>query len=118
MNQSVRMNLQWSRPPPCLRARRVAHKRLDSDDPPPAKCARLSAEAGEAQGLLGTSPGSPVSPVADPLPATHVGPSRIGAFLILPLADRDSVHSALNTDTGDELLCKVRARPPLCNFSE
>uniref|UniRef100_H3CUW8 Tribbles pseudokinase 1 n=1 Tax=Tetraodon nigroviridis TaxID=99883 RepID=H3CUW8_TETNG len=31
----------------------------------------------------------------------------IGAFLILPLADRDSVHSALNTDTGDELLCKV-----------
>lgn len=109
MNQPVRMNLQWTCPVPCIRTRRVAHKRLDSDDQPPAKCARLSAEAGEAQGLLGTSPGSPVSPVANPLPATHVGPSRIGPFLILPLADRESVHSAMNTDTGDELLCKVCA---------
>ncbi|XP_029701275.1 tribbles homolog 1-like [Takifugu rubripes] len=101
------MNLQWTCPVPCIRTRRVAHKRLDSDDQPPAKCARLSAEAGEAQGLLGSSPGSPVSPVANPLPATHVGPSRIGPFLILPLADRESVHSAMNTDTGEELLCKV-----------
>lgn len=109
MNQPARMNLQWTCPVPCIRTRRVAHKRLDSDDQPPAKCARLSAEAGEAQGLLGTSPGSPVSPVANPLPATHVGPSRIGPFLILPLADRESVHSAMNTVTGDELLCKVCA---------
>lgn len=117
MNQSVRMNLQWTCPAPCIRTRRVAHKRLDSDDQPPAKCARLSAEAGEAQGLLGTSPGSPVSPVANPLPATHVGPSRIGPFLILPLADRESVHSALNTDTGDELLCKVCAIARHCAIS-
>lgn len=111
------MNLQWTCPVPCIRTRRVAHKRLDSDDQPPAKCARLSAEAGEAQGLLGSSPGSPVSPVANPLPATHVGPSRIGPFLILPLADRESVHSAMNTDTGDELLCKVCAIARHCAIS-
>lgn len=117
MNQPVRMNLQWTCPVPCIRTRRVAHKRLDSDDQPPAKCARLSVEAGEAQGLLGSSPGSPVSPVANPLPATHVGPSRIGPFLILPLADRESVHSAMNTDTGDELLCKVCAIARRCAIS-
>lgn len=109
--------MQWTCPVPCIRTRRVAHKRLDSDDQPPAKCARLSAEAGEAQGLLGSSPGSPVSPVANPLPATHVGPSRIGPFLILPLADRESVHSAMNTDTGDELLCKVCAIARHCAIS-
>lgn len=114
------MNLQWcSSAPSCIRTGRVAHKRLDSDDQPPAKCARLSsAEAGDAataaaaaaQGLLGTSPGTPVaSPaVSSPVPpAIHQGPSRIGPFLLLPLADRESVHSAMNTDTGDELLCKV-----------
>lgn len=117
----TRMNLQWcSSPPSCIRTGRVAHKRLDSDDQPPAKCARLSsAEAGgdaaasaaaAQQGLLGTSPGTPVaSPaVSSPVPpAIHQGPSRIGPFLLLPLADRESVHSAMNTDTGDELLCKV-----------
>lgn len=117
LNQSVRMNLQWSSPTPCIRTRRVAHKRLDSDDQPPAKCARLSAEAGDAQGLLGTSPGSPVSPVSNPVPATHVGPSRIGPFMLLPLADRESVHSAMNTDTGDELLCKVCAIARHCAIS-
>ncbi|GLD73282.1 tribbles homolog 1-like protein [Lates japonicus] len=127
------MNLQWSSPAPCIRAARVAHKRLDSDDqppPPPAKCARLSAEAGDSaqQGLLlGISPGSPVSPVStNPSqnshsrnnhhyhrrhlhqgPTPHQGPSRIGPFLLLPLADREGMHSAMDTDTGDELLCKV-----------
>lgn len=116
MNQSVRMNLQWTCPSPCTRTRRVAHKRLDSDDQPPAKCVRLSPDAGDAQGLLlGSSPGSPVSPVASPPAATRVGPSRIGAFLLLPLADRESVHSAVHADTGDELLCKVR---PLSNVCE
>lgn len=117
MNQSVRMNLQWSSPAPCIRTRRVAHKRLDSDDQPPTKCARLSAEAGDSPGLLGTSPGSPVSPVSNPIPATHVGPSRIGPFLLLPLADRESMHSAMNTDTGDELLCKVCAIARHCAIS-
>ncbi|XP_071356391.1 tribbles homolog 1 [Trachinotus anak] len=105
VNRSIRMNLQWGSPAPCVRAVRVGHKRLDSDDQPPAKCARLSAEAGDTQGLLGTSPGSPASPVSSP--QTHQGPSRIGPFLLLPLADRESMHSAMNTDTGDELLCKV-----------
>ncbi|XP_068603070.1 tribbles homolog 1 [Brachionichthys hirsutus] len=108
------MDLQRSSPVPvpevpCVRIGRVAHKRLDSDDHPPAKCARLTVEAGDAQGgLLGTSPGSPVSPAPSPVPAaTRAGPSRIGPFLLLPLADRESAHSAMSTDTGDELLCKV-----------
>ncbi|XP_008420187.1 tribbles homolog 1 [Poecilia reticulata] len=106
VNRPFRMNLQCSSPvAPCIR--RVAHKRLDSDDQPPAKCARLSADSGDPQGLFGTSPSSPVSPAANPVPATHQGPSRIGAFLLLPLADRESLHGAMNTDTGDELLCKV-----------
>lgn len=118
------MNLQRN-PAPCIR-RRVAHKRLDSDDQPPAKCARLSIEAAvDAQGglLLATSPGSPLSPAVNPTVLPHLqhqqGPSRIGAFLLLPLADRESsVHSAMDTDTGEELLCKVCAIGSLCNFSE
>lgn len=118
VNRSIRMNLQRGSPAPCVRAARVAHKRLDADEQPPAKCARLSAEAGDTQGLLGASPGAPGSPVPRPPSATHQGPSRIGAFLLLPLADRENVHSAMNTDTGDEVLCKVCAIPPLCNFSE
>lgn len=112
------MNLHWSSPSPCIRTGRVAHKRLDSDDQPPAKCARLSAEAGDTHGLLGTSPGSPTSPVSNLVPATHQGPSSIGPFLLLPLADREDMQSAMNTDTGDELLCKVCAIPSLCNFFE
>ncbi|XP_013861247.1 tribbles homolog 1 [Austrofundulus limnaeus] len=120
VSRPFRMNLQRSSPAPCIR-RRVAHKRLDSDDQPPAKCARLSVEAAaavDAQGglLLATSPGSPLSPAAaNPAVLPHLhhpqhqqGPSRIGAFLLLPLADRESsVHSAMDTDTGEELLCKV-----------
>ncbi|KAJ3608948.1 hypothetical protein NHX12_023476 [Muraenolepis orangiensis] len=54
---------------------------------------------------------SPVSAAAGSVPVGgshhHQGPSRIGPFLLLPLADRDGVHSAFNTDTGDELVCKV-----------
>ena len=109
--------MQWGSPALCIRTARAAHKRLDSDDQPPAKCARLSAEAGDAPGLLGASPGSPVSPASNPCPAAaHGGPSRIGPFLLLPLADRESVHSAMNTDTGDELLCKVCANPGIVQF--
>ncbi|KAM4630275.1 tribbles homolog 1 [Polymixia lowei] len=107
VNRSIGMNSQWSSPVPCVRAGRVVHKRLDSDDQPVAKCARLSAESGDAPGLLGTSPGSPVGPVPVTVPATHQGPSRIGPFLLLPLAEREGMHRALNTDTGDELVCKV-----------
>ncbi|KAK2830353.1 hypothetical protein Q5P01_018284 [Channa striata] len=108
MNPAPRMNLQWGSPAPCVRAGRAALKRLDPDEQPPAKCARLSADsAGDTHGLLGTSPGSPSSPVSTPDPATHQGPSRIGAFLLLPLAERENTHSAMDTDTGDELLCKV-----------
>lgn len=130
VSRPFRMNLQRISPAPCIR-RRVAHKRLDSDDQPPAKCARLSVEAAaavDAHGglLLATSPGSPLSPAANPAVLPHFhhpqhqqGPSRIGAFLLLPLADRESsVHSAMDTDTGEELLCKVCAIGSLCNFSE
>lgn len=118
VNRPMRMNLQWSSRAPCIRAGRLAHKRLDSDDQPPAKCARLSAEAGDTQGLLGTSPGSPVSPGLTSVPPTHQGPSSIGSYLLLPLADRECMHSAMNTDTGNELLCKVCAIQSLCNFFE
>lgn len=118
VNRPIRMNLQWSSRTPCIRTARVAHKRLDSDDQPPAKCARLSAEAGDTQGLLGTSPGSPVSPGLTSVPLTHQGPSSIGPYILLPLMDRESMHSAMNTDTGDELLCKVCAIQSLCNFFE
>lgn len=118
VNRPIRMNLQWSSRAPCIRAGRLAHKRLDSDDQPPAKCARLSAEAGDTQGLLGTSPGSPVSPGLTSVPPTHQGPSSIGSYLLLPLVDRECMHSAMNTDTGIELLCKVCAIQSLCNFFE
>lgn len=115
VNRPFRMNLQCSKVAPCIR--RVIHKRLDSDDQPPAKCARLSPDSGDPQGLLGTSPSSPVSPTVNPIPTTHQGPSRIGAFLLLPLADRESLHGAMNTDTGDELLCKVCAIQGIVQFS-
>ncbi|XP_028819828.1 tribbles homolog 1 [Denticeps clupeoides] len=84
---------------------RSGHKRLDPEQPA-GKCARLSESAGDA-GLLGSSPGCPAS--AAPLGGApgHQGPSRICQFLLLPVADRSGVHSALNTHTGEELLCKV-----------
>ncbi|CAL8236037.1 unnamed protein product, partial [Arctogadus glacialis] len=92
---------------------RVGLKRLDpADDQPVVKCARLSPpelrDAPQRVAVLGTPPGPPTgiprSPAVPPVP--HQGPSRIGPFLLLPLAERDGVHSALNTDTGDELVCK------------
>lgn len=116
VKRPLRMSLQGSSlVAPCTR--RVAHKRLDSDDQPPAKCAKLIADSGDPQGLLGTSPTSPVSLAVNPIPSTHQGPSRIGAFLLLPLADRESAHGAMNTDTGDELLCKVCAIRGIVQFS-
>lgn len=112
-HRSIRMNLQWSAsstPVTCLRyGRHATHKRLDSDsDQPPAKCPRLSTEAGDAHSLIyGSSPTSPTTPNPIKTPNPHQGPSRIGPFLLLPLSERESTHSAINTDTGDELLCKV-----------
>ncbi|XP_030645278.1 tribbles homolog 1 [Chanos chanos] len=99
------MSVQWSSPVPCIRTGRSGHKRVDTDEPV-AKCARLSESSGDS-GLLGSSPGSPVC--AAPLcgTPTHQGPTRIGQFLLLPLADRSGVHSALDMDTGEELVCKV-----------
>nr|XP_057903567.1 tribbles homolog 1 [Doryrhamphus excisus] len=104
-----RMSARWSGPASCVRPARVAHKRLDADEQPPAKRARrLSTETGDAQvGLLGSSPGCPASPAAVP-GWTQRGPSRIGPFLLVPASEREGVHcGAVNTDTGDELLCKV-----------
>lgn len=119
-HRSNRMNLQWSSSSPvtCLRyGRHAAHKRLDSDDQPPAKCPRLSTEAGDAHNLLyGSSPTSPTSPNPK-TPNPHQGPSRIGPFLLLPLSERESTHSAINTDAGDELLCKVCAIHRHCAIS-
>ncbi|XP_062384825.1 tribbles homolog 1 [Sardina pilchardus] len=99
------MSVQLNVPVPCIRTGRSWHKRVDTDEPV-AKCARLSESSSDA-GLLGSSPGSPVN--LGPLTgtATHQGPSRICQFLLLPLADRSGVHSALNIETGEELVCKV-----------
>ncbi|XP_030203087.1 tribbles homolog 1 isoform X1 [Gadus morhua] len=107
------MNVQ-PRSPLRVPGPRVGLKRLDpADDQPVVKCARLSPpelrDAPQRVAVLGTPPGPPAgiprSPAVPPVP--HQGPSRIGPFLLLPLAERDGVHSALNTDTGDELVCKV-----------
>lgn len=105
----VRMSVQWNVPVPCIRTGRSWHKRVDSDEPV-LKCARLSESSSDA-GLLGSSPGSPVN--VGPLTgtATHQGPSRVCQFLLLPLADRSGVHSALNIETGEELVCKVNPFP-------
>lgn len=101
------INVKWSNPIPCIRTRRVGQKREDSEtgEELVSKCARLSESPGDA-GLLGSSPGSLLSPVPLSGP-THQGPSRIGQFLLLHMADRDRMHSALNIDTGDALVCKV-----------
>ncbi|KAL7829423.1 hypothetical protein AOLI_G00303080 [Acnodon oligacanthus] len=92
----------------CTRTGRRAHKRLDSDEPV-AKCPRLrlsEATAGDPA-VLGPSPGCPASGGPPRSPPVPQGPSRIGRFLLLPLAERAGLHSALDTDTGEELLCKV-----------
>lgn len=101
-------NVQWSNPVQCIRSGKVGQKRADSEtgDEPMSKCARLIECMGDV-GLLGSSPGSPVSPVLLSGSPTHQGPSRIDQFLLLHNADRDRMHSALNIDTGDALVCKV-----------
>ncbi|XP_064873170.1 tribbles homolog 2-like [Oncorhynchus nerka] len=101
------INVKWSNPIPCIRTRRVGQKREDSEtgEELVSKYARLSESPGDA-GLLGRSPGSLLSPVPLSGP-THQGPSRIGQFLLLHMAARDRMHSALNIDTGDALVCKV-----------
>ena len=112
---SLEMNVQ-SRSPVRVPGPRVGLKRLDpADDQPVVKCARLSPpeprDAPQRVAVLETPPappaGSPSSPAVPAVP--HQGPSRIGQFLLLPLVERDGAHSALNTDTGDELVCKVCA---------
>ncbi|XP_026857529.2 tribbles homolog 1 isoform X1 [Electrophorus electricus] len=99
------MIVHRSSPVACIRTGRYGHKRFDNEEPV-AKCPRISESSGDA-GLLGTSPGSPVS--GTPLSATsaHQGPARIGQFLLLPLVDRVGVHSAWDIDNGEELVCKV-----------
>ncbi|XP_071230497.1 tribbles homolog 2 [Salvelinus alpinus] len=103
------MNVQWSNPVQCIRSGKVGQKRVDSEtagDEPVSKCARLI-ECMWDVGLLGSSPVSPVSPVLLSGSPTHQGPFRIGQFLLLHMADRDRIHSALNIDTGDAMVCKV-----------
>ncbi|KAG7470053.1 hypothetical protein MATL_G00135340 [Megalops atlanticus] len=97
------MNVQWTSPVPSVRNRR--HKRIDSDEPV-SKCPRLSESSSDA-GYLSSSPGSPVWAAPYSGTPTHQGPSRIGQFLLMPSADRDGVHSALNICTGEEFVCKV-----------
>lgn len=96
------MNVQWINNPLPGRHR---HKRFDTDEPV-AKCPRLSESSGDA-GLLGSSPGSPVSGAPLNVSPTHQGPTHIGQFLLVPLTDRPGVHSALDLDMGEELVCKV-----------
>lgn len=101
------INVKRSNPVSCILTTRVGQKRedLETGEEPVSKCARLSESPGDS-GLLGSSPGSLLSPVPSSGP-THQGPSRIGPFLLLHMADRDRMHSALNIDTGDALVCKV-----------
>ncbi|XP_010863086.2 tribbles homolog 1 [Esox lucius] len=101
------INVQWSNPVSCIRTGRLGHKRVDSEtgDETVSKCSRLSESPGDAA-LLGSSPGSPLTPVPLSSFPTQQGPSRIGQFLLLPMVDRDMMHSALNIDTRDELVCK------------
>ncbi|XP_051519037.1 tribbles homolog 1 [Myxocyprinus asiaticus] len=94
------MSVQWIHNPV-----QHGHKRFDSDEPV-AKCPRLSESSADA-GLLGSSPGSPVSGAPLSVTPNHQGPARIGQFLLVPLTDRPGVHSALDMDTGEELVCKV-----------
>ncbi|XP_016094982.1 tribbles homolog 1-like [Sinocyclocheilus grahami] len=84
---------------------RHGHKRFDTDEPV-TRCPRLSESSADA-GLLSSSPGSPVSGAPLSVNSAHQGPARIGQYLLVPLADRPGVHSALDMDRGEELLCKV-----------
>ncbi|XP_076864682.1 tribbles homolog 1 [Brachyhypopomus gauderio] len=99
------MIVHRSGPVTCTRTGRFGHKRVDTEEPV-AKCPRLSESSGDA-GLLGSSPGSPVSGTPLSPSSSHQGPARIGQFLLLPLVDRTGVHSSWDMDTGEELVCKV-----------
>ncbi|XP_061109365.1 tribbles homolog 1 [Conger conger] len=98
------MNVQWTIPVPRIRTGRCRYKRLDSEEPV-SKCARLSEPASDAG--FSTSPGSPVYATPFCGSPTHQGPSRICQYLLLPVAERGGVHSALNIYTGEEYVCKV-----------
>ncbi|KAF5909126.1 protein FAM92A isoform X1, partial [Clarias magur] len=98
----LEMLVRRSGPLACARAPRRAHKRVDSDETA-AKCPRLSECAGgDAALFLAASPVSPRGTSAAPVCA-----SRIGQFLLLPSPDPAAAHSALDVDTGEELVCKV-----------
>ncbi|XP_023666924.1 tribbles homolog 1 [Paramormyrops kingsleyae] len=97
------MNVQWTSSTQIIRNGR--HKRIDADEPVP-KCPRLSESSGDV-GYLASSPGSPVWAAPFSGTPTHQGPSRICQFLLIPIADRDGVHSAFNIHTGEEYVCKV-----------
>ncbi|XP_059365731.1 tribbles homolog 1-like [Carassius carassius] len=96
------MSVQWLQNPV---PGRHGHKRFDTDEPV-IRCTRLSESSADV-GLLGSSPGSPVSGAPLSLTSAHQGPARIGQYLLVPLTDRPGVHSALDMDTKEELLCKV-----------
>ncbi|KAJ8290976.1 hypothetical protein GJAV_G00019860 [Gymnothorax javanicus] len=97
------MSVQWTSPVSFVRNGR--NKRIDSDEPV-SKCPRLSESSTDA-GYLSSSPGSPVWAAPFSGTQTHQGPSRIGQFLLIPIADRDGVHTALNVHSGEESVCKV-----------
>ncbi|XP_064835533.1 tribbles homolog 1 [Oncorhynchus masou masou] len=102
------MNVQWSNPVQCIRSGQVGQKRVNSEtgNEPVSKCARLIECMGDV-GVLDSSPDSTVSPVLLSASPNNQGPSRIGQFLIQHMAARDRMHSALNIDTGDAMVCKV-----------
>jgi len=89
------MSVQWIHNPV---PGRHGHKRFDTDEPV-SRCPRLSESSADA-GLLGSSPGSPVSGAPLSVTSAHQGPARIGQFLLVPLTDRPGVHSALDRPTG------------------
>ncbi|TRY84328.1 hypothetical protein DNTS_025437 [Danionella cerebrum] len=96
------MNVQWIQTPV---PGRHNQKRIDPDEPV-SKCPRLSESAVDA-GLLGSSPGAPVTGALPSVLSAQQGPARIGQYVLVPLSDRPGVQSALDMDTGEELLCKV-----------
>ncbi|XP_006636051.3 tribbles homolog 1 [Lepisosteus oculatus] len=98
-------NAQRTSPIPFFRNGRCRSKRVDAEEPV-SKIPRLSDSANDT-GYLSTSPASPVSAASPGTPASHQGLSRICQFLLLPVSDREGVHSALHINTGEEFVCKV-----------
>ncbi|XP_062845868.1 tribbles homolog 1 [Trichomycterus rosablanca] len=99
------MLVHRSGPVACPRTPRRGHKRLDSEEPA-AKSPRISESAPDAPLLLSASPVSPRSGSLGSGSAS-LGPSRIGQFLLLPSMDPAVAHGAWDTETGEELVCKV-----------